>query len=96
MRSTCDKNQYGAQKDPSCVQNQTGMDRGVGLALVGGLGVAFGAPSLIIRTARRRHIDRQIDARRVEAGALRNYAAPRLGVSPLRSGGGVVSLALDF
>jgi hypothetical protein len=95
-RSTCTKDQYGAPKDPGCLDDRTGMDRGAGLLVVGALGVAFGAPSLIIRTARRRHIDRQIDARQIEAAALRNYAAPRLGVSPLRSGGGVVSLALDF
>jgi hypothetical protein len=95
-RSTCDKDQYGVPKDPACVNDRTGMDRGEVLLLVGALGVAFGAPSLIIRTARRRHIDRQIDARQIEAAALRNYAAPRLGVSPLRGGGGVVSLALDF
>lgn len=94
--SACDKNQYGAPKDPTCVENRSGMDRGAGLIVVGALGVAFGAPSLIIRTARRRHIDRQIDARQIEVGALRNYAAPRFGVSPLRSGGGVMSLALDF
>jgi len=94
--NSCDKNQYGAPKDPTCVEDQTGRDRGLGMFLVGAVGVAFGAPSLIIRTARRRHIDRQIDARQIEVGALRNYAAPRLGVSPLRSGGGVVSLALDF
>jgi hypothetical protein len=51
---------------------------------------------LIIRTARRRHIARQIDARALEANALRPLVTPRWGVSPLRNGGGVVSLALDF
>ena len=66
------------------------------MLIVGGLGVIFGGTSLIIRTARRRHIARQIEARQVEANALRSLPAPRWGVRPLSNGGGVVSLALDF
>jgi hypothetical protein len=92
----CPKDEYGVRQDPSCVENRSSIDRGVGLVVVGAVGVAFGGTSLIIRTARRRHIARQIDARALEANALRPLVTPRWGVSPLRNGGGVVSLALDF
>jgi hypothetical protein len=94
--STCDTDQYGNRQDPTCVENRGGIDRGAALLIAGGLGVAFGGTSLIIRTARRRHIARQIEARQVEANVLRTFAAPRWGVRPFSTGGGVVSLALDF
>ena len=92
----CSRDGYGNQVDPACQENGTATDRGAGMLLVGGVAVVFGATSLIIRTARRRHIARQIDAREVEANAIRAYTAPRWGVSPVRNGGGMVSLALDF
>lgn len=94
--NTCNTDQYGNQQDPACVENRTGLDRGAGMLIVGGLGVVFGGTSFIIRTARRRHIARQIEARQVEANALRAFTAPRWGVRPLSTGGGVFSLALDF
>jgi len=94
--SICTTDQYGNREDPTCVENSAGRERGLELLAVGALGLAFGGTSLVIRTAKRRHIDRQIDARQIAVNALRAYAAPRLGVSPLRSGGGVFSLALDF
>jgi hypothetical protein len=94
--NVCPKDQYGNREDPSCVENQTGIDQGLSLVVVGSLGVAFGAPSLIIRTVRRRHITRQIEQRQLEANALRPFATPRWGASPVRGGGGLVSLALDF
>jgi len=93
--NVCSTDQYGNQLDPNCRENQSAIDRGVGLVVVGGLGVVFGGTSLIIRTARRRHITRQIEARELEANALRSLA-PRWGVKPLSTGGGVISLALDF
>jgi len=94
--NTCSTDQNGYQEDLTCRENQAGIDRGAGMLLVGGLGVVFGGTSLIIRTARRRHIARQIEARQVEANALRGFTAPRWGVRPLGTGGGVISLALDF
>jgi hypothetical protein len=94
--NTCSTDQYGSQQDPSCVEHRTAIDRGAGMLVVGGLGVVFGGTSLIIRTARRRHIARQIEARQVEANALRAFTAPRWGVRPVSPGGGVFSLALDF
>ena len=94
--NACSTDSYGNQQDPTCVENRTAVDRGAGMAVVGGLAVVFGGTSLIIRTARRRHIARQIEARQVEANALRSFTAPRWGVRPLSTGGGVVSLALDF
>jgi hypothetical protein len=94
--NACPEDRNGASQDPSCVENRAAVNRGVGLLLAGVVGVAFGGPSLIIRSARRRHIARQIDARQIEANALRAFVAPRWGVAPLRNGGGVVSLAFDF
>lgn len=94
--SVCPKDQYGSPKDPSCVENTAAVDRGAGLLIAGGLGLVFGGTSLIIRTAKRRHIDRQIDARRIEASGLRQFVVPRWSARPTRNGGGVVSLALDF
>ena len=96
LEHVCPKDQYGDPQDPSCVENTTTMNRGWGLFAAGALGIAFGGTSLIIRTARRRHIDRQIDARQIEVNALRAFVAPRVGLNPTRNGGGVVSLALDF
>jgi hypothetical protein len=94
--NTCNTDQYGNPQDPNCVEQRTGLDRGVGLLIAGSVGVAFGGTSFIIRTARRRHIARQIEARQVEANVLRAFTAPRWGVRPVGTGGGVVSLALDF
>ncbi len=94
--NTCNTDQYGNQQDPACVENRTGIDRGAGMLIVGGVAAVFGGTSFIIRTARRRHIARQIEARQVEANALRTFTAPRWGVRPLGTGGGVFSLALDF
>ena len=94
--NTCSTDQNGNQQDPACVENRNGIDRGAGMLVVGGLSVVFGGSSLIIRTARRRHIARQIEARQVEANALRAFTAPRWGVRPVSTGGGVFSLAFDF
>jgi hypothetical protein len=96
LENVCPKDQYGDPQDPSCVENSTSMNRGWGLFAAGALGVAFGGTSLIIRTARRRHIDRQIDARQIEVNALKAFVAPRVGLNPTRNGGGALTLALDF
>jgi hypothetical protein len=95
--NTCNTDSYGNKTDPSCVDNTSAADAGV---LMFGTGIilgVIGTTSFIIRGARRRHVTRQIEARQLEANALRGLPPPpRLNFAPTRNGGGVLSLAFDF
>jgi len=66
------------------------------LFLGGAAAIAAGATLLIVRGAKRRHVDQQIAKRERESSALRGLGVPRAGFVPTRSGGGVFTLALDF
>jgi hypothetical protein len=95
-QNTCSTDQYGYQTDPNCVEHTQNADDGVLLLGLGILGAVIGTTSFIIRGAKRRHLTRQIEARQLEANALRHMPPPRWGLAPTRNGGGVFSLALDF
>jgi hypothetical protein len=94
--NTCQTDSYGYQTDPNCVQNDDNANTGLLLLGVGVVGAVIGTTSFIIRGAKRRHLTRQIEARELEANALRHLPPPRWGVAPTRNGGGVFTLALDF
>jgi hypothetical protein len=91
----CTTDSYGRRTDPNCVPNATGVDWGDAMIIGSLVGLAFGSVSLIIRTAKRRHLARDIHERQLEANALRGLPPPRWSFSPTRAGG-LFSLALDF
>jgi hypothetical protein len=94
--NSCATDSYGRPIDPNCVRNPTAVEWGTAMFAGSFVGLAFGSVSLIIRTAKRRHLASQIHERQIEANALRGLPPPRWSVSPTRDGGGLFSVALDF
>jgi hypothetical protein len=90
--SSCDTSTSAS--DVSCQSNAEGL--GI-LVFAGGVVLAtIGTVQLIIRSAKRSHVGHQIAARQLEVEGLRGLGRPRVDFVPTHSGGGVLTLALDF
>jgi hypothetical protein len=94
--STCD-----STYDDTYGSSNTGCDPNGAVAgafiFVGGAAIAtVGTVMLIVRASKRHRVDRQIAARQLESNVLRGLGLPRVDFVPTRTGGGVMTLAVDF